>query len=45
MKNKRTVLGRHAHRPNKYANLKPSDQKNTSGQRRERRIAARKLAA
>ena len=32
----KTKTGRPAHRTNKYAKLKPSDQRNTAGQRRKR---------
>jgi len=34
---KKTTNGTPRHRPNKYADMKPSEQKNTSGQRRARR--------
>jgi hypothetical protein len=37
----KTKTGRPTHRSNKYANLKPSEQRNTSGQRRVRQKEAR----
>ena len=36
-KMKKSDFGRHMSRPNQYSNVKQSDQKNTSGQRRVRR--------
>lgn len=33
----KSLFGRAINRPNRYAKAKPSDQKNTSGQRRVRR--------
>lgn len=41
----KTKNGRPAYRPNKYANLRPSEQANTSGQRRVRRERKRRELA
>ena len=40
----RKGYGLKSYRPNKYAELKPAEQQNTSGQRRVRRLAERNAA-
>lgn len=39
---KKHADGRPPNRPNKYANLRPSEQRNTSGQRRVKREEAKR---